>query len=74
MTANRELNRYTASMDGNKLLDELRAERENLERAIVTLRRLVAGRGRRRGPPLAWMTLVKRRGSPPGSKNKPKEA
>jgi len=60
-------------MDINKMLAELRAERENLEQAIITLERLAAGRGRRRGRPPAWMTLVKRRGRPPGSKNKPKE-
>jgi hypothetical protein len=61
-------------MDINKMLAELRAERENLEQAIITLERLAAGRGRRRGQPPAWMTLVKRRGRPPGSKNKPKDA
>jgi len=50
------------------------AERENLEQAIITLQRLAVGRGTRRGRPSAWMTLVKRRGRLPGSKNKPKEA
>jgi hypothetical protein len=57
-------------MDINKML----AERENLEQAIITLQRLAAGRGTRRGRPPAWMTLVKRRGRLPGSKNKPKDA
>jgi hypothetical protein len=61
-------------MDINKMLAELRAERENLEQAIITLERLFAGRGRRRGRPPTWMTLVKRRGRPPGSKNEPKDA
>jgi hypothetical protein len=56
------------------MLAELRAERENLEEAIITLERPAAGRGRRRGRPPAWMTAVKRRGRRPGSKNKPKEA
>jgi len=41
-----------------------------LEQAIVTLERLVAGRGRRRGRPPAWMSAIKRRGRPPGTKNK----
>jgi len=50
------------------MLAELRAERENLEQAIITLERLAAGRGRRRGRPPAWMTLVKRRGRPPGAR------
>jgi hypothetical protein len=54
------------------MLAELRAERENIEQAIVTIQRLAAGRGRRRGRPPAWMTAVKRSGRPPGSKNKAK--
>lgn len=65
---------YAMGMDTNKMLAELRVERENIEQAIVTLERLVAGRGKRRGRPPAWMTWIKRRGRPPGSKNKPKEA
>jgi len=60
-------------MDINKMLAELRAEKEGLEEAIITLERLAAGRGKRRGRPPAWMTVVKRRGRPPGSKNKPKD-
>jgi len=54
------------------MLAELRAERENIEQAIVTLERLAVGRGRRRGRPPAWMAAVKRRGRPKGSKNRPK--
>lgn len=57
----------------NKMLDELRAERDQLDEAIITLERLAAGRGKRRGRPPAWMSAVKRRGRPPGSKNKPKD-
>jgi len=37
------------------MLAELRSERENLEQAIITLQRLAAGRGKRRGRPPAWM-------------------
>ena len=59
-------------MDINKMLAELRLEREHIEEAIMTLERLARGRGRRRGRPPAWMSEVKRRGRPPGSKNKPK--
>lgn len=59
-------------MDINKMLAELRQEREQIEEAIMTLERLARGRGRRRGRPPAWMTEIKRRGRPPGSKNKPK--
>lgn len=59
-------------MDINKMLAELRLEREHIEEAIMTLERLARGRGRRRGRPPAWMSQIKRRGRPPGSKNKPK--
>ncbi len=61
-------------MDVLKMLADLRREREQLEEAILTLERLVQGRGRRRGRPPSWMVEVKRRGRPLGSKNKPKEA
>ena len=63
-------------MDLLKMLADLRQEREQIEEAIMTLERLARGRGRRRGRPPAWMaaaTTVKRRGRPPGSKNKVKE-
>jgi hypothetical protein len=59
-------------MDIGKMLAELRAERDQLDDAILVLQRLAAGRGRRRGRPPEWMTAVKRRGRPPGNKNKPK--
>jgi hypothetical protein len=59
-------------MDITKMLADLRAERDQLGEAIITLERLTAGRGRRRGRPPNWMAKVKRRGRPPGSKNKPK--
>ena len=59
-------------MDTNKMLAELRQEREQIEEAIMTLERLARGRGRRRGRPPAWMAQVKKRGRPPGSKNRPK--
>ncbi len=59
-------------MDINKMLTELRLEREQVEEAIMTLERLARGRGRRRGRPPSWMTQIKKRGRPPGSKNRPK--
>jgi hypothetical protein len=61
-------------MDINKMLAELRAEREQVDEAIIVLERLARGQGKRRGRPPAWMTTVKRRGRPLGSKNKPKTA
>jgi hypothetical protein len=57
-------------MDVTKMLAELRQEREAIEEAIMTLERLARGRGKRRGRPPAWMAAIKKRGRPPGSKNK----
>jgi hypothetical protein len=59
-------------VDVTKILAELREERAQIEEAILSLERLARGRGRRRGRPPAWMSemTVKRRGRPPGSKNK----
>jgi hypothetical protein len=61
-------------MDVTKILAELKAEREQIEEAIVSLERLAIGRGRGRGRPPAWLVgaaaAPKRRGRPPGSKNK----
>ena len=59
-------------MDVSKILAELRGEREQIEEAILSLERLARGRSRGRGRPPSWMSemTVKRRGRPPGSKNK----
>jgi hypothetical protein len=42
-------------LDVDKMLAELRTEREQIEEAILTLERLARGRGRRRGRPPAWL-------------------
>jgi hypothetical protein len=60
-------------MDPNKMLAELRAERDGLAEAIAVLERLAYGRERRRGRPPKAVVVVERRGRPKGSKNKPKE-
>ena len=60
-------------MDVTKILAELKAEREQIEEAILSLERLARGRGPRRGRPPSWMAEITgkpRRGRPPGSKNK----
>lgn len=56
-------------MDVNKILAELRQEREQIEDAIISLERLARGRGKRRGRPPAWMkdATDRRRGRPRGS-------
>jgi hypothetical protein len=60
-------------VDINKMLVELRAEREGIEQAIMVLENIASGRGKRRGRPPKWMSEMKRRGRPPGSTTKPKE-
>ena len=59
-------------MDVSKILAELKAERVQIEEAILSLERLARGRNRGPGRPPNWMSEVapKRRGRPPGSKNK----
>jgi hypothetical protein len=59
-------------MDVAKILAELKAEREQVQQAIVSLERLARGRVRGPGRPPNWMadSMPKRRGRPPGSKNK----
>jgi hypothetical protein len=61
---------WERSVDVTKIIAELRQEREQIEEAIISLERLARGRGRRRGRPPAWLTVAKKRGRPPGSKNK----
>ena len=65
-------------IDVAKILEELKHEKEQLEQAIMTLERLSQGRGPRRGKPPAWLSesvaAPRRRGRPPGSKNKVREA
>jgi hypothetical protein len=69
-------------MDVNEMLADLREEQAAIDQAIMAIQRLAAGQGKRRGRPPAWMSAIKsgigddaprRRGRPPGSKNKPKE-
>jgi hypothetical protein len=63
-------------MDISKMIAELRDELQGVDEAIAVLQRMAYGRGKRRGRPPQWMKgmeVVKRRGRPVGSKNKPKE-
>jgi ATP/maltotriose-dependent transcriptional regulator MalT len=67
--------RYSALMDISQMLAELRVELGQVDEAIAVLERMAAGSGRRRGRPPLWMAATegkKRRGRPPGSKNRPK--
>jgi hypothetical protein len=62
-------------MDVEKILAELRQERDQIDEAILSVERLARSRGGpRRGRPPAWMTetRAKRRGRPLGSTRKAK--
>ncbi|MBI4906405.1 MAG: hypothetical protein HY820_22435 [Acidobacteria bacterium] len=47
-------------MDVNKMLQELREEREQIDEAILTLERLARGRGKRRGRPPTWLAEMRK--------------
>jgi hypothetical protein len=62
-------------MDIGKVLEELRKQLRQVDEAILSLERMAAGAGRRRGRPPAWVIAakeppVRKRGRPPGSGNK----
>jgi hypothetical protein len=61
-------------MNIEKMLGELKTEREGVEQAIMVLERMASGREKHCGRPPKWVPGTKRRGRPPGSKNKPKSA
>jgi len=54
-------------MNLNKILEELRREREQIDEAILSLERLAAGSGPRRGRPPAWLKAQKTKVRPQGS-------
>jgi hypothetical protein len=52
-------------MDILKMLTDLRAEREQIDQAILVVERLASGtRGKRRGRPPKWMSSVKPESGP----------
>ena len=57
-------------MDVTKMLSELREQRTKLDRLIMAAEDYASSGARRRGRPPEWMRAIKRRGRPPGSKNK----
>lgn len=46
----------------HKMLGELKTEHAQLSEAILTIERLAAGKGKRRGRPPSWMTAINRKG------------
>lgn len=51
------------NMDVNKILEDLRREKEQLEEAIMSLERLAVGTKRRGRPPL-WIAAAQQRATP----------
>lgn len=58
-------------MNLTKILEELRQEREQIDQAILSLERLAAGSGPRRGRPPAWLLAHKGRARPAKGKDTP---
>ncbi len=58
-------------MNLTKILEELRQEREQIDQAILSLERLAAGSGPRRGRPPAWLLAQRGRNRPTKSKDAP---
>lgn len=52
-------------MDVEKILEDLRRERAQIEEAILTLERLAEGRVKRRGRPPRWLAEARKRGGKP---------
>ena len=60
-------------MDISRILADLRAERVQIEEAIITLERLAEGRGKRRGRPPTWLVEARKQDATPPLVAKGKE-
>src|SRR5581483_9518881 len=60
-------------MDINRMLSELREERENIEQAILVLERIAQGSGKRRGRPPKWMAAIETGEVADGTETAPKK-
>jgi hypothetical protein len=58
-------------MNLTKILEDLRQEREQIDEAILSLERLAAGSGPRRGRPPAWLKAQKNQARPAKNKEAP---
>lgn len=58
-------------MNLTKILEDLRREREQIDEAILSLERLAAGSGPRRGRPPAWLKAHKSHNRTAKSKEMP---
>ena len=58
-------------MNLNTILEDLRREREQIDEAILSLERLAAGSGPRRGRPPAWLKAQKTKVRPQAGGKEP---
>ena len=61
-------------MDVNRILNELRQERDLLQHTIDTLQRLARGQGKRRGRPPGWLKEAATRRTVRSSQNAHKQS
>ena len=71
----RSLLRYPTQVNISAMIEELRQELVQIDRAILSLQQLAMGQGKRRGRPPKWLKDVqapepRKRGRPPGKKSK----
>jgi hypothetical protein len=59
-------------MDVNKILAELREERQHIDEAIVALQP-IAGSGKRRGRPPKWMVEARQKQDAPKKRGRPRK-
>jgi hypothetical protein len=59
-------------LNTRKMIEDLQRQRRLIDQLLPLLVQLETGKARRGRPP-AFLAEIKRRGRPPGSKNRPKE-
>jgi hypothetical protein len=60
-------------MDLTAIVKELVEERDMLDGAILSLERIALQRGRRRGRPPAWMTVLDKEEAQPKKRGRPRK-
>jgi len=60
-------------MDITAIVKELMEEREMIDHAITSLERIALHRGKRRGRPPAWMTMLENEAKEPKKRGRPRK-
>ena len=61
-------------MELTTIIKELMEERDLIEGAILSLERIALQRGKRRGRPPAWMTMLEAEAKEPKKRGRPKKS